>query len=393
MIEPRWPPTRQTRRPLCGATDGLSRIPSRAAREPGGECFVLSHDPLDDRPQVRVVADRYRRTASAVLARMQPAASLADTNQLIHALRLWGPDATFNDPEQMSGHEMLAFCLTMLAFGWPGPNAPLVQVSTARRVRSYRPGDRFARGASLHPTDLRPTLAERGAPADTPVAARGGSTSVRELLETALHNYHPDQFEYEWTAIAYARYLFPIDRWTNRYGQTIRLETLVERLLEEDVWRGVCGGTHRLEALVVLLRADEQAMALSPRLKHRIVTHLAEVSRQLVQSQDPAGCWNKSWHRADDAATPSTSTRAEQILVTGHHLEWLALAPPEVLPPRETLIRAGQWLVRAMQEVDDATLHVEYGPFSHAARALCLWRGLTAWQIWQTTSLETAKPS
>ena len=52
-------------------------------------------------------------------------------------------------------------------------------------------------------------------------------------------------------------------------------------------------------------------------------------------------------------------------------------------PPRETIVRAGQWLVRAMLEVDDETLQTEFGPFSHAARALCLWRGAEPWAVWQ----------
>lgn len=330
----------------------------------------------------------------AVLERLKPQAG-PETNQLIHALRLWGPAAEFGD-DSLSGQAMLAFCLDDRQFCSlaGGETPPLVQVSTAgARVRSYRPGDDFARSGSLHPDDLLATLAESGVPLDTEVTTRDGATSVRALLETALRRYHVDQFEHEWTAICYARYLFPTDRWTNDYGQSVRMETLVRRLMDEDLWRGVCLGTHRLEALVVLLRADEQAGGLTPRLRQQIIEHLTQVSRRLVQSQHTTGYWNQHWHEQTDPATRESGTRAEQILATGHHLEWLALAPPEVLPPREVLVRAGQWLVRAIQEVDEETLRVEYGPFTHAGRALCLWRGRSPWEVWQQRSNHLANES
>ena len=82
---------------------------------------------------------------------------------------------------------------------------------------------------------------------------------------------------------------------------------------------------------------------------------------------------------------PKIDSGIEVILATGHHLEWLALAPVEVQPPRESIIRAAQWLVQAMREVDARTLDIDYGPFSHAGRALSLWRGNEAFPAWQMT--------
>ena len=70
-------------------------------------------------------------------------------------------------------------------------------------------------------------------------------------------------------------------------------------------------------------------------------------------------------------------------MVTGHHLEWLALAPEEVQPPRETVIRAAQWLTRSLREMDEKDLLEAYGPYTHAARALCLWRGVEAFDFWK----------
>jgi hypothetical protein len=70
-------------------------------------------------------------------------------------------------------------------------------------------------------------------------------------------------------------------------------------------------------------------------------------------------------------------------------LEWLALAPEEVQPPRETVVRGAQWLARALVEMDEQDLLEAYGPYSHAARALCLWRGVDPFEFWQQHQLAT----
>jgi hypothetical protein len=76
------------------------------------------------------------------------------------------------------------------------------------------------------------------------------------------------------------------------------------------------------------------------------------------------------------------------LLVTGHALEWWSLAPSELLPPRETLVKAGQWTVNAILELDDETILKRYGPLSHAGRALAMWRGLWPYQV----ELDPSKP-
>ena len=103
----------------------------------------------------------------------------------------------------------------------------------------------------------------------------------------------------------------------------------------------------------------------------------------LTQSQHADGYWTRNWPDAEAARDDAGSSIADRILVTGHQLEWLALAPPDVLPPRETLVRAAQWLSRATVEVDEETLERSFGPFTHAARALCLWRSRDPFEIWQ----------
>ena len=78
--------------------------------------------------------------------------------------------------------------------------------------------------SSYHTDDLLATLAETGTPLDTPIQLRGDEASVRELAESALRDFNLARHEYEWTAIAYARYVFPQKRWKNKYGETISVD-------------------------------------------------------------------------------------------------------------------------------------------------------------------------
>lgn len=328
-----------------------------------------------------------------VLERMRPQASIVDTNYLVHALRMWGAEADFENGAFFSGREMLGYCLDDRKFAeLAGSSAPaLVTVSSGPRVRRAVMGDPFSATGTVHTDDLLATLAEVGVPLDSSVHGRDGVTTVRDMLETSVAKFHGRQYEYEWTAIAFARYALSDARWTNTQGERLDVEAMVDELIEHNLRQGVCGGTHRLEALAVVLRADESERTLSNRTRQRIRAHLADVVRRLVSTQHPHGYWAKDWaygstgHPMTRGNNQTVAPLAEQILATGHHLEWLALVPEDLLPPRETIVRAGQWLVRAMLEVDDATLQTEFGPFSHAARALCLWRGAEPWTVWQAT--------
>ena len=51
------------------------------------------------------------------------------------------------------------------------------------------------------------------------------------------------------------------------------------------------------------------------------------------------------------------------------------MAPEELHPPRETLIRAGQWLVKQVENMDLATVDKNYTFLTHVGRSLALWRG------------------
>jgi hypothetical protein len=344
----------------------------------------------------RVVTDEQ---LAAVLERVKPPANPVNTNNFVHALRLWGAAADFGDAKIPTGRELRDYFLDDATFRrFAGEQSPPIfyQSNGGIDVRSYddRVTDRTT--SSFHTDDLVATLAESGTPLDTPLVMRDGEARVSDLVKSSLSRFHLAQHEYEWTAIAYARYVFPNRGWRNQFGERIDVDALVDEIIGHPLAIGPCNGLHRLEALAVLYRADEQFHALSPRTKMKMLVTMKRVSNLLVQAQTADGYWTREWPQGPAAATPSTENAPplhDKLLVTGHQLEWLALAPDQVQPPRETVIRAAQWLARTLVEMDQKDLLEAYGPYTHAARALCLWRGVEPFEAWkkaQPTAVEQA---
>ena len=342
--------------------------------------------------QPNIIAPRYDEPRIAtdqqlfeVLDRVKPSAEVINTNILVHALRLWGPKAVFHDPDALDGPTMLAYFLDDAEFRrLAGDDHPSLFAMTpdGLRARPWEESGTYDKTGVVHVDDLLATLAESGVPLDAPLVTREGTYQVADLLEGAMARFHRQQHEYEWTGISFARYLFPTPQWDNRYGQRVDAGELIAELIEQPPANGICAGTHRLEALTVLNRADEAAASLSRRPKRQLLSHLAAMSVQLVQKQHSEGFWDTDWARPASEDSDASKSLYGNILATGHHLEWLAFAPPEVQPPREVIVRAGQWLVRAMLEIEEEELRAHYGPLSHAARALALWRNKQPYEAW-----------
>jgi hypothetical protein len=250
-------------------------------------------------------------------------------------------------------------------------------------VRSYDDSEAYRDTSSFHADDLVATLAETGTPLDTPLVMREGEATVGTLLDDSLARFHLGRLEYEWAIISYARYVFPQPSFCSRGGEQISARQLVDEAIAPRLELGPCNGLHRLEALAVLYRADEQCSALPALTRTKIIDHLRHASSLLTEAQSSDGFWTRQWPQGAAAqAASSEASLYDRILVTGHHLEWLALAPEEAQPPRETIVRAGQWLTRTLLEVDQRDIAENYGPYTHAARALALWRSKEPYAAW-----------
>ena len=330
----------------------------------------------------RVVSDWQLQS---VLERVRPAVEETNANNLLHALRLWGKEARFTS-EFWSGGDLCDYFLDDGAFrrmiGVDAP--PLFERVDGRLVaRPWQRDDLTQDFASAHANDIVATFAEIGLASDQAIKMRSGEATVQELYKTAAGSFFPEQLEYEWSLISYARWGYPQTQWKNRYGEWVYANDLIFEAMQQPRSFGVCVGAHRLEGLVLINDLSSKTTRPPLFVKSSVNNYLKTTVRLLTESQSPQGFWTRRWHEGPSALTNDRSTLSERILATGHHLEWLAFAPDELQPPRECIVRAAQWLTTAMLEVEGKELRNNYGPFSHGARALCLWRGDEAWPTWQ----------
>jgi hypothetical protein len=229
-------------------------------------------------------------------------------------------------------------------------------------------------------------LAEVGTTLHEPVYVKVGdrirATTYRAMLERALRDFSLNQVEYEWSTIAMAMFLPPARSFYSSEGQEITFDLLADRLMRQHQPQGVCFGNHRLYALVVLLRIDEEhGPILEPATRESIVDYLAKQSALLVGSQHVDGYWDGDWatgQPTSQAEKSSGDKMIDRILATGHALEWWANVPPSLAsrlhPPRSTLAAAGQWLVVTIDRLTPEQTDSYFTFLSHAGRALSLWR-------------------
>lgn len=320
-----------------------------------------------------------------VLRKLRPILDGEKTSlgRLDHNLRCWSAEAKFDEPGFVSGEEMRGIVTDHGKYAalYGAEESPLlVDVPDAGvRVRDFD-GPR----SSPHNDHTMATLAEIGTPLDFPLITPNRQTTFRSMVEQSLRDFNLNQVEYEWSAITYAL-LLDTDHWTTTEGRHVNFDMLADRIMREEMPSGVCMGNHRLFALVLLLRVDDQKSILSASMRREILDYLAEQTSLLVQHQHAYGFWNGDWPNSTPPGVEATEVvgdrLSDRLIATGHALEWWALAPTEVHPPRATLAAAGQWLVTTIDGLTPEQVQENASFLSHVGRALALWRGKLPHQI------------
>ncbi len=327
--------------------------------------FVISDDQLLD-----------------VLQKLHPVFSDTPTkiNFVDHAIRMWDDEATFSD-ESLSGQKMLSLLLNHEEFAtvW-GQSMPLIQRSEHGIVVNTQQG----RSSVSHVDHLLGTLAEIGIPLSYPVRTPSGNDQVAGILQNAVRNFRLNQREYEWTVLAAAFYAQDGSPWYTVEGQEVDFNVMAKRIMRQTQPLGVCYGQHRLYTLTMLLRIDDQTQnsvtdsskhMLTAETRKDVLAHLQGMTQRLFHSQSSAGYWDGNWPDATKPVPdPDTDPLSRRILATGHVLEWWAMAPKELHPPRETIVKASQWLTKEIVAMDAHKVEKNFTFLSHAGRALALWR-------------------
>jgi hypothetical protein len=338
-------------------------------------------EPFYDDPEV--VSDE---ELAAVLRQVQPrfAPAKLKPNFVEHALRTWWLRAEFQDPAVMSGQALKDYLVDHGKYlaSWGDKVEPLLQDRTdGVAVRWGK-----ETGASVHHDHWLASLTEAGVSLHEPVFTPSRSDmTVREVLQQALRDFRVDEVETEWSALAFGLWLPPTRSWTTNTGREVSFDLLADRLMRGDKKLGVCSGTHRVYSLMALIRLDDEQHILSPEVRQRSYRHLESIRDLIRVSQFPDGHWPSNWADGEAAVTnPISDELYKQVIATGHHLEWLAIAPTDLHPPREQILKAADWVIKTTVEQSPADILERYTFFSHVGNALALWRKTHPADFWKT---------
>lgn len=379
-----------------GAANSLTKLPSEESPRhyrpvtdiPRTTPLVI--EPLYDDSEV--VSDE---ELAGVLAKIRPVFSKRHLkpNFVEHALRTWDISAKFADSRALSGEQMKDFLVDHGRYlaSWGDAVEPLLQ------DRNDGVAIRWGKeeGASVHHDHWLACLTEAGVSLSEPVFTPGQTRpqTIADVLEQALADFRVDETEVEWSALGFGLWLPPQKDWYTRDGRHVSFDLLAERLMRGDKRFGVCSGTHRVYSLMALVRLDDGFSIVSATRREEVLEHLRQVRDLIMASQFADGHWPSNWSKGAEAvAHPIDDELYKQVIATGHHLEWLAIAPRELHPPREQILKAADWVIEVTlsQTADD--IQQRYTFFSHVGNALALWRKTHPSRFWAEWYAERPEP-
>lgn len=331
---------------------------------------------------------------AAVLKQILPRFELAKMkpNYIEHALRTWHADAEFQDPDVMAGADMRDFLIDYGQFmlSWGADTPSLLQ---ARNTGVYvRWG--HEEGASYHHDHTLACLTEALVPLDHMVRApQRPNATMKDMVEQALYDFQLDEHETEWSALAFGLWLPPTREWTNGNGRKMNFDMIARRQMRGGKQYGVCGGTHRVYSLMVLVRLHDRFQAetgegiLSDEVRAEAYSYLESVRDILEVTQFEDGHWPYTWPSGEESMKDD-NPEYRNVIATGHHLEWLAIAPPDLHPPREMIEKAADWIIENTTSKTPEQIMESYTFYSHVGNALALWRSTTAPKFWKEWEAE-----
>lgn len=313
-------------------------------------------------------------------------------NYVEHALRAWGCQADFHSPKLISGPQLTNFLLNSGQYvaSWGNNSLPILQTA-GNGIRIRWGGDT---SASVHHDHLLASLAEAGVSLDRPVYTTNREATMEDVLSEALRDFRLDERETEWSTLAFALYLAPqrTSEWHNAQGRRISFDLMAKRLMRADRSRGVCLGTHRVYSLMALLRLNKafDSELISPLMDKTIFLFLQETRDLVLASQASDGSWPPNWYDGKDAQVKGNPEAKlhRRVIATGHQLEWLAIAPESLQPPRGKIRKAADWLIKNVNKTPQEVIDANYTFYSHVGNALALWRGTTPAEFWANESPE-----
>jgi hypothetical protein len=193
--------------------------------------------------------------------------------------------------------------------------------------------------------------------------------------------------------MAFGLWLPPTREWTNGNGRKLNFDLIARRQMRGGKEYGVCGGTHRVYSLMVLVRLHDRFHAetgegiLSDEIRAEAYAYLKSVRDILLVTQFEDGHWPYTWPTGEESMEDD-NPEYRNVIATGHHLEWLAIAPPDLHPPREMIEKAADWIIENTTSKTRDEIMESYTFYSHVGNALALWRSTTAPEFWMKWEAE-----
>jgi hypothetical protein len=270
-----------------------------------------------------------------------------------------------------------------------GPNVEIVDPNTQQKTRALSyifDGDRRLgeiRGARFVPTadgldvTIGPThvgqghqdqfiaeIAQWGVPKDTPVVVFGKQYTMMDFVKESMAHSRLGQ-ELSWSTVVIASYVGTDVEWTNRFGEKLTFEQLLESEWKASVDQAACGGTHRLFGMTWCYFTHKRNGGnvddgIWKKVKEKLDAHV-EIARKY---QNPDGSFSAAYFRGPG----STSDLSDRLASSGHIFEWLASHLPD------SAIRE-PWMQDACMAVslmilDAKDLPMESGALYHATHGL-----------------------
>jgi hypothetical protein len=244
--------------------------------------------------------------------------------------------------------------------------SPMIETSHGVRYALY---DEYSVGVDLgeaHRDQCLSIFASLDLPLSTPVRLKSGSFSLKDMLSESMNSFDLRQREITWSAMAFAKYVPPKTSWTNGPGEEISFSKIVDALLKIDLNTQKCGGTHVLEALILIEKADRKNRVLDDATQTRLDGWLKTTIDQLVKSQHADGSWSKAWCAGLRDESDPMSPFQMSFLVTGHLVEILNKLDPPLRPKQEVFVKAAHWISISIDSPEIQPNGFWVCPFTHA---------------------------